>query len=132
MDRTGKQRKIVAFLLVALFFVSFPKPAFAQLFTQLWVGTSCTVGDVATIRGVICVLINLVYTIPPLIVLASLVMIISGAAELMGAANEPKKISSAWSRITFGIIGVILIPLAWLVLIVLGVFLGRDLMNFGF
>lgn len=117
---------IAGFLLLA-------KPAFAA-----WTLNECYVtppeagGDsVVTLRGITCVIRNLLQPIPSLIILAATGMIIMAGVKIMSAGSDPKALSSAYQTLTWAIIGVVLLSGAWLLLVTIKAFTGADVLQFG-
>jgi len=88
--------------------------------------------DVATIRGLACVIENLLKPLPALIALAALIMLILSGIRLTLSGSDPKAMASAWQTFTWAIIGIILLAGAWLILIAIEKFTGAPVTNFGF
>lgn len=124
--------KISAFLLsLVLFFFSFlslVKPAHAAP----WTGDCVSSGDVATVRGLQCLIANLLEPVPALIIVVALFMVIFAGAKLIMGANDPKAIASAWSTFSFAIIGILLLGGVWLILVLIEQFTGATVTQFGF
>jgi len=116
-------------------FLPFVQPAFAQS-PQEWLGTYCVgtniAEDVATIRGIECVVFNLLRMIPSVLALVAVGMIIMAGVRLMTAGADPKAWAAAWQQLTWAVVGLILLAGVWLVLVAIQTFTGAEVTNFGF
>lgn len=96
-----------------------------------WSGDCVVNGDVATIRGVQCLVSNFLEPVPALIIVAALFMVIYSGAKLIQGANDPKAIATAWSTFTYALIGIVLLGVVWLILIIIEQFTGAKVTEFG-
>ena len=90
------------------------------------------VGDVATIKGIVCVVTRILTPLPSLIILAAVITIIFGGVRLMTAGANPKAVGAAWQTIMWAVVGIILLSVAWLVLVAIQKFTGANVTEFGF
>lgn len=98
----------------------------------VWTPDYCEVNGVATIRGLECVIKNLLQPLPALIALSALIMIIIAGIRLTTAGSDPKMVAAAWRTFTWAIVGLILLAGAWLILVAVEKFTGAPVTNFGF
>lgn len=107
-----------------------------------WAAKGCSAGvdlgggenitDVATIQGITCIIQNLLSPIPALLALVAVGMIIIAGIRLISAGSDPKAVASAWSMLTWAVIGLILLAGVWLVLVVIQNLTGAQVTQFGF
>lgn len=97
----------------------------------VWTGTCVAEGDVATIKGINCVIRNLVSPMPAIIALAALGMLIYAGIRLISAGADPKQVQSAWNTFTYAIIGIILLAAIWLIFVAIEKFTGAPVTQFG-
>lgn len=116
-------------------FLYLAKPAFA---VTNWTLNECYVlppetdaTAVVTLRGITCVIRNLIQPIPSLVILAAASMVIFAGIRIMSAGSDPKALSSAYQTLTWAIIGVVLLSGAWLLLVTIKTFTGADILQFG-
>lgn len=102
-------------------------PAYAAEFSG-----ECIKDGVATIRGITCLIGNIISPLPAIIALAAVAMIIMAGIRLVSAGSDPKAVSSAWQTFTWAIIGLILLSVAWLVLVIIENLTGAPVTEFGF
>jgi len=126
-------KKIRVVALTVLFFC-FPKPIFAAWDSRCKGPDIAEHAglDVATIRGIICILERLIKPLPGLVVLGGLIMIILGGVKIMTGGGDTKAQSAGYSQISWGIIGVLAVPFAWVLVYIIQSFTGANLSNFGF
>ena len=94
--------------------------------------TDCVTNEVATIRGLECVIKNLLKPLPALIALAALIMLIIAGIRLTISGSDPKASAAAWSTFAWAIAGIVLLAAAWLILVAIEKFTGAPITNFGF
>jgi predicted tellurium resistance membrane protein TerC len=100
----------------------------------IWVN-ECVSGpgnDVATIRGLSCVIKNLLEPLPAIIALAALIMLMISGIRLAIAGSDPKAAAGAWQTFTWAIVGIILLAVAWLIIVAIEKFTGAPVTEFGF
>jgi len=130
-------------------FLPFVKPVFANAWTDInaaCVGPEALPGtgsigiggvpaynasDVATIRGIECVIINILSFVPKVMALVAVAMIIMSGVRIITAGAEPKAYAAAWQQFTWAIIGLILLAGVWLVLVAIERFTGASVTQFG-
>lgn len=118
---------IVASMLSAL--LTFTPQAFAQ--PAEWTEeagcvASTDFGDVATIRGVECLVANVLSVATTFIGLASFVMLIMGAFLYLTSGGSSKGTEAGKQTITYAVIGLIVAVLAFFALILISDFTGVD------
>lgn len=96
-----------------------------------WSGPCVTELDVATIRGVFCIIRNFISPLPAIIILAALAMIIFAGVRMINAGSDPKALQSAWSTLTWAVLGIILLSAIWLVFVAIERFTGAPVTQFG-
>lgn len=103
---------MVIILAILLLFLS-STPAHAA-----W-DASCQRDGVATLLGIKCVLTNVIASLAPLILLAAVFMVILGGLRFVLAGNDPKKFAAGKQTMTYAIVGIIGLGLAWLLLVII-------------
>lgn len=96
------------------------------------VGSTTNTSDVATIRGITCIIERLLEAIPAILVLGAVGVIIFGGIKLLTAGSDPKAIESAWKTITWAAVGIVLMAVAWLILVAIENLTGAPVTQFGF
>jgi uncharacterized protein YhhL (DUF1145 family) len=94
--------------------------------------SDCVTNEVATIRGLECVVANLLKPLPALIALAALIMLIMAGIRLTLSGSDPKANAAAWQTFTWAIVGIVLLAGAWLILVAIEKFTGAKVTEFGF
>lgn len=94
--------------------------------------TDCVTNEVATIRGLGCVIENLLEPLPAIIALAALIMLIISGIRLTLSGSDPKASAAAWQTFTWAIVGIILLAGAWLIIVAIEKFTGAPVTDFGF
>lgn len=95
-----------------------------------WAG-ECIQDEVATLRGITCLIGNLLRPLPAIIALAALAMVIMAGIRLVSAGADPKAYASAMQTFQWAIIGLILLSGAWLILILIERLTGAPITQFG-
>ena len=95
-----------------------------------WAG-ECIQDEVATLRGITCLIGNILKQLPPVIALAALAMVIMAGIRLVSAGADPKAYASAMQTFQWAVIGLILLSGAWLILILIERFTGAPVTQFG-
>ena len=95
-----------------------------------WTG-QCVQDEVATLGGIVCLVKNLLFQLPFVIVLAALAMVIMSGIRLVTAGADPKAYSSAFSTFQWAVIGLIFLSGAWLILVLIERFTGAPITQFG-
>lgn len=132
-------KKYLPLLLLALIFLA-PQPALAQgpgsygdSSSTSW-GGNCIAGpdnDVATIRGITCLITNVIKPLPALIVLLALGMILFASARIILSGSDPKAYATGMQTLLYAVIGIILLSAAWLILVLIERFTGAKVTEFG-
>ena len=95
-----------------------------------WAG-ECIQDEVATLRGITCLISNLLRPLPAIIALAALAMVIMAGIRLVSAGADPKAYASAMQTFQWAVIGLILLSGAWLILILIERTTGAPVTQFG-
>jgi len=95
-------------------------------------GANIPGADVATIKGIVCIITRIIKPLPSLIILAAVITLIFGGIRLMTAGGNPKAVASAWQTIMWAVVGIILLSIAWLILVAIEKFTGAQVTSFGF
>ena len=124
--RFSHVRQIVTALLVSAF-LTFAAPAWAQ--PAEWTEeagcvASTDFGDVATIRGVECLVANVLSVATTFIGLASFVMLIMGSFLYLTSGGSSKGTEAGKQTITYAVIGLIVAVLAFFALTLISDFTG--------
>jgi hypothetical protein len=101
---------LIGFLQIAF---TLPFTAYAQ---SDWTG-ECIVGDVATIKGIGCLLQNVFTVFLQLLGLAFFIMLIIGGFKYLTAGGDPKAVESAKGTLTAAVGGIVLAILSWFILV---------------
>ena len=97
----------------------------------VWSGDCIADTDVATMRGIVCLLTNLIKPLPAIIALAALAMIIWAGTQIITAGDDSKKFAAGTQTLAFAVIGIILLTVAWLLLVTIEKFTGAPVTQFG-
>ena len=97
-----------------------------------WTGDCVAEGDVATIRGLECIVPNLLEPLPYIIGLVAFLMVIFAGARIISAGADSKALDAAWSQFRWALIGIVLLAVAWLILLTIEQFTGAKVTSFGF
>lgn len=93
--------------------------------------SNCVSDGVATIKGFECLIGNLLGIFPYLIVFTAVgIIIASGVKIITSPAGDAKTLSSAWSAISWAVIGIILMAAVWFVLVLIEKFTGANVTDF--
>lgn len=95
---------------------------------MIW-GPECAIEGVATIGGIVCVIRNLLRLIAPLLGIIAVGMVIFSGAKMIAGAGNPKEIAAAQQSLTFAIIGLLGLGLAWLILTVIANLTGAPILT---
>jgi hypothetical protein len=88
------------------------------------------VGGVVTIKGFERVFSNIVIVAIGFAGLALFIMLLVGGFKYLTSAGNPKAAESARNTITYAILGLVLVALAYLILMFISTFTGVDLSTF--
>jgi len=106
------------------------KPVYAQK-EWLNLNAGCVAnGDVATIKGLECLFVNLLSILSTVAGLAFFIMFIVGGFKMIFSGGDPKTTASARSTITSAIIGLVVSIAAWLILNFVEIFTGVKVTEF--
>ncbi len=99
-----------------------------------WFNEGCSViangVEVATILGIKCVIGNLLRIITPLMALAATGMIIFAGAKIISSGDNPKEYQAGMQTLTYAIIGLVGLGLAWVILQLISAFTGANVTDF--
>jgi hypothetical protein len=128
--------KIAAFILFALligltFF--FPTNTYAATLNTEWKGTCVyettpgnTLGNVATIQGIQCLVANVLGVAVTLIGLAAFVIFIISSFQILLSGGNSKGVEAAKGSMTYAVVGLVVALSAFIILGVLSQFTGID------
>ncbi len=97
----------------------------------IWTGPCVTELDVATIRGIVCLIQNIITPLPAIIILAALGMVIFAGVKIINSGDDPKALASAWQTMTWAVLGIILLSAIWLAFVAIEKFTGAPVTQFG-
>lgn len=83
-------------------------------------------GDIAKLECLVCVfqaLVNVAVRVGGLLVL---VMFLIGGFKHLTAGGDAKKAAAAWNTLTFAVLGLVLMILAWFIMLFLARFTGQS------
>ena len=95
-----------------------------------WASLDCASDGVATIKGIECLVQNILSPIPGLIALAAVFMIIISGFRIVTAGSDQKALASAWASFTYSVIGLVLLSAIWLVIVLIEKFTGVPVTQF--
>ena len=96
-----------------------------------WANSGCVVENVATLECLVCIFETLINVAIRLAGIISFVMILVGGFRFVVAGDDPKKVEGAWHTITYAIMGLVLVILAWFILLFVKEFTGiSSILNF--
>jgi hypothetical protein len=95
------------------------------------IDSKCVSDGVATIRGITCLIQNIISPLPGIIILAALAMVIWSGIRMISAGADAKSYSNASNTFYYAVVGLILLSGAWLLLIIIKNLTGADVTNFG-
>lgn len=96
-----------------------------------WESAGCSIDGVATIKGLECLIANILSPLPGLIGLVAVGMIIFAGYKIIGAGADTKAYAAGWQTFTYAIIGLILLSVVWLALVIIENYTGAPVTNFG-
>lgn len=96
-----------------------------------WASPCVSSEGVATIRGITCLIQNLITPLPGIIILAALAMVIWTGIRMISAGADAKSYTNASNTFYYAIIGLILLSGAWLLLIIVQNLTGAKVTEFG-
>ncbi len=100
----------------------------AKIEANQWVNQGCAQqvdGEIIpTITGIKCVLLNIISILSPLLILVAFGVILFAGARLIMAGDDPKQVQGAYKALTYAIIGIAGLALAWFVLYLIEQFTG--------
>lgn len=115
-----------------MFLPKIVSPAYAAYMdSSKWQGAGCSDDGVVTIKGLECLIANILSPLPAIITLVAVGMIIMGGFKIITAGQDPKKYAAGWSTFSFAVVGIILLSVVWLVLVIIQKYTGADILNFG-
>ena len=89
-----------------------------------------TVGGIATIKGFEWIFNNIVASILGLAGIVLFVMLVIGGFKYLTSAGNPDSVASAQKTLTYAIIGLVLVSLAFLILVLIQTFTGANVTIF--
>ncbi len=98
---------------------------------ELWEPVGCAKNGVVTIKGLECLLVNILSPLPGMIALVAVGMIIFAGIRIINAGSDTKAYAAGWSTFTYALVGLILLSAVWLALVIVGKYTGTEVTNFG-
>lgn len=99
--------------------------------TAAWEGKGCASDGVATIKGLECLIGNILEPLPGIIALVAVGMIIMAGFKIINAGAEAKAYAAGWATFSYALVGLILLSVVWLVLVIIKNYTGTDVTQFG-
>lgn len=109
-----------------------PVYAVGQYGTADWEAAECASQGVATIKGIECLIGNILLPLPGIIALAAVAMIILAGIKIINAgSSDSKALAAGWATFTYAIVGLILLSVVWLALVIIENYTGTTVTQFG-
>lgn len=104
-----------------------------QVYAASWdsINPECVSDGVATIKGIECLIQNILTPLPTILALVAVGMIIMAGIKIMTAGADSKAYAAGWSTFTYALIGLVLLSAVWLVLILIESYTGAPITEFG-
>lgn len=107
--------------------MKFTAPA-APIKASHWKAWDCAVElggtPIPTIQGIKCVLLNLLSVLSPFLILIAFFFILFAGVRIILGGDDPKQLAGGYKTLTFAIIGIVGLVLAWFVLYLIEQFTG--------
>ncbi|OGD83756.1 hypothetical protein A2572_00870 [Candidatus Collierbacteria bacterium RIFOXYD1_FULL_40_9] len=114
-----------------MFYSLIPTVNAAAVDSTQWDGRGCSSDGVVTIKGLECLIENILTPLPGIIALVAVGMIIFAGIKILNAGADTKAYAAGWSTFSFAVVGLILLSVVWLVLVIIKNYTGADILNFG-
>lgn len=101
-------------------------------FSPVYAAECGQAGAPACISDILVVIQNLIGFLAPAAAIAFLVMMLYGGFKFIFSGGDQKQVASARSTMTYAVIGIILVVVAWLVLVLVSDLTGVDPRNVHF
>lgn len=108
-----------------------PVYAAGQYGTAAWESAECAVNGVATIKGLECLIGNILAPLPGIIALVAVAMIIMAGFKIINAGADTKAYAAGWATFSYAIVGLILLSVVWLALVIVENYTGTTVTQFG-
>jgi hypothetical protein len=95
-------------------------------------GGDCVIGDVATIRGISCLISNMLSASLSLLGLLFFLMLLVGGFKYLTSGGDPKGVDSAKGTITAALVAIFLVIIGWFGLRLIAEITGIDILNLRF
>ncbi len=95
-----------------------------------WESRGCSEDGVATIKGIECLIENILTPMPSIIALVAVAMIIMAGVKIINAGSDTKAYAAGWSTFNYALIGLILLSVVWLALVIVSNYTGTDVTQF--
>ncbi len=121
-----KKAALVSSLIMSMFLFS-THSTFAQQTEQIVDGTgdgACAISGVMTIRGIECIVQNILTIAVSAIGFAGFVMLIIGSFQFLLSGSDTKGVEGGKSTMTFAVIGLVLAMTSWMILNFIATFTG--------
>ncbi len=114
-----------------MFYSLIPTVHAAAVESSQWDGRGCASDGVVTIKGLECLLENILSPLPGIIALVAVGMIIMAGFKIINAGSDTKAYAAGWSTFSYAIVGLILLSVVWLALVIIKNYTGTDVTQFG-
>ena len=132
--RKARHLSLSILTLIFLTHTLFVSPANAQ--GQWDPGSGCYEvvdnANIATLKGIQCVVVNLISTAIRLIGIVGFLMLAFGGIKILISGGEPKALAAGQQTLTFAIGGIILAVVSWFILQLIEQFTGVPVTQFEF
>jgi hypothetical protein len=120
-------KKLLLFGWLVVFLFLFSSPVLANG-DSCW--TDCVEDEVATIQCIECIFKNFLNIATTLAGLAVFIMFLAGGFKYLTSAGDPKGTESAKSTLTYAVLGLVLVIVAWFILQFIKEFTGVEVTEF--
>lgn len=103
----------------------------AAIDSSRWDSVGCASDGVVTIKGLECLIANILAPLPGIIALVAVGMIIMAGIKIINSGSDTKALAAGWATFSYAIIGLILLSVVWLVLVIIKNYTGTDITQFG-
>lgn len=103
----------------------------AAIDSSSWEGVGCASDGVVTIKGLECLIANILAPLPGIIALVAVGMIIMAGFKIINAGSDTKAYATGWATFSYALVGLILLSVVWLVLVIIKNYTGTDVTQFG-
>lgn len=114
-----------------MFYSLIPAVHAAAVDSSQWDGRGCASDGVVTIKGLECLIENILSPLPGIIALVAVGMIIMAGFKIVNAGSDTKAYAAGWATFSFAVVGLILLSVVWLALVIIENYTGTPVTQFG-